>query len=50
MSGFCSGSEPLKSRRRLLFRAMHGAAKSAPGGVTALAVMANIFEYRTNLS
>lgn len=38
MSGFCSGSEPLKSRRRLLFRAIHGAAKSAPGGVTALAV------------
>lgn len=29
---------PLKGRRRLLFRAMHTAAKGAPGGVTALAV------------
>ena len=38
MFGLHLGSEPLKSRRRLLFRAMHGAAKSAPGGVTALAV------------
>lgn len=38
MSDLHLGSEPLKTRRRLLFRAVHGAAKSAPGGVTALAV------------
>ena len=38
MSGLHGGVEPLKCRRRLLFRAMHGAAKAAPGGVTALAV------------
>ena len=38
MSDLHLGSEPLKTRRRLLFRAVHGAAKSAPGGVTALEV------------